>query len=293
MNMIDFRGLNCYYNCLVNIASFLGIDYLASFSTLWSETDFVYDEFHNIYLTKRMITNLEALGAKIEVLNCSSKTVSEEALSLFQVGDWIIVGMDFFHITWHHYYQALHGYHYFSARKEKEDMFSCFDPIYGINHMEMKSKDISSYAFEIRRIVKIIETPLDIGVQREAQEIICNHSKIQNSFIAKLTGSIEKNHKDLALFVRYVDAMINNRYLYKHYLHNYPPFSNRYQEFFSDEYFLKWAAVKNGLYKASLIFHNENIINELCESFNSLINEEISMAKKIMGIIYIGITNKY
>lgn len=284
MNLIHFRGLNCYFNCVVSIAAYLGLNYEDSFATLWSETDFTYDRRHHAYSTKRMLANLEAMGVKLKGLGCDSQKEAEEVLSSCQEGEFIIVGMDAFCIPWSPIYQALHDPHYFFAQKEQPDSFFCFDPTYSKEYMRIMPDDIISHAYDIWRIEKVTEKPPHFGVIEEAQEIICNHPQTQEKLLFEINECTHEKQKNAGSLAKYAAALINNRYLYKHYLQSSLPNADKYQQFFDKDFFLRWEAVKNGLYKASLIKNNESVIDEVCKLFNNLIDEEIAIAKQIIII---------
>lgn len=53
MRLTYFQGLNCYYECIICIAGYYGLEPAAAFDCLWSETDFKYDPCRKVYLTKR------------------------------------------------------------------------------------------------------------------------------------------------------------------------------------------------------------------------------------------------
>ncbi len=282
MKLINFRGLNCYLNCIVTVAASLGVDYLSSFATLWSETDFTYDPISRVYLTKRMISNLEALGAKLEALNCSSENDREKSLSQFPAGECIIVGMDAFHIPWNQYYHRLCGIHHFIARKGQDGSLSCFDPTYSQQDMRITPEEIVSYAFDMKRLRKVAKRPFHIEGTREAREILRTHPETREILLRKIGGCTGAKQKDADMLAKYIDAMIRNRYLYRHYLQNRPSASEGDWQLFSDEFFLRWTAVKNGLYKAFLIRPNESVLLEVCRQFRGLIDEEIAAAGKMI-----------
>ncbi|NLT58744.1 MAG: hypothetical protein GXX99_07265 [Clostridiales bacterium] len=284
MNLVYFRGLNCYHACIVNVAALLGVRYRDAFATLWSETDFSYDPMHDLYLTKRMMANLEALGAKLEPLNCASKQVAEEGLCRLCPGAWIIVGMDAFHIAWNPFYQSLHSFHYFIVQKEAGERSPCFDPMYSQKEMWITPEEMSAHAFALLQLRKVPQTPLSIGAAQEAQEVVRTHPETQANLLENIRGCVRGEQKKVGLLARYVDAMINNRYLYRNYLQNSPSGLAAHPEFFNDDFFAQWTSVKNGLYKASLVSDNEHIIDEVCKKFSSLIDMEISMAEKMIAM---------
>lgn len=282
MNLINFQGLNCYYNCILNNSIFLGINYQLSFATLWSETDFTYDQINNAYSTKRMFLNLESLGAKLEFSNCSSSKDAKTSLSLFKAGARIIIGMDAFHIPWTPYYQLLHSSHYFIAQKISESSFICFDPTYNKKNLPISFENIILNAFDICHIYRVPKKPLNFEIIQEAKEIIYKHPKTQTELLIKINECTWQKRKNADLLIKYIDAMINNRYLYKHYIENLSSSNHDIQQLFNKDFFLQWKAIKNGLYKASLIKDNKGLLNNISNQLNTLINMEIIIAEKII-----------
>lgn len=283
MKLIHFRGLNCYYNSIINVAAFWGVDYHSSFSALWSETDFTYEPIYGIYLTKRMFKNLKILGAGFEVLKSSSQKEKEESLSLFQTGEWLIVGMDSFHIPWTPYYQILHGSHYFIIQKENNNSLLCFDPTYDKKYIKIMLADIIPDIFDICHIYKIENRTLDIEIIQEIQEVINTNPKTREKLFKEINGCTNENQKNAGTLAKYIDAMINNRHIYQYYLQNFSSASLSNLKWFDNDFFLQWTAVKNGLYKASLVKDNESIIHELGKQVKNLMNTEIIIAEKMIG----------
>lgn len=282
MNLIRFRGLNCFHNCIVNVAALLGVDYLASFANLWSETDFAYDPVLKVYLTKRMLTNLEALGARLETLRCATPKEVTESLSLFRAGEWIIAGMDAFDIPWNLYYRTLHGPHYFLACKQAGGPLSCLDPTDNKQDLRLTPEAFVPYVFDIRRIRRVPEKPLHAGLP-EAREILRTHPETQKDLFEKIRGCAGENQKNTRLIAKYIDAMTNNRYLYRHYLQNSPSASGGEPCFFDSDFFLRWTAVKNGLYKAALVRNSESILQEVCSQLGSLLHAETIIAETMLA----------
>ncbi|MFT9056797.1 MAG: hypothetical protein ABF449_09295 [Ethanoligenens sp.] len=282
MNLIHFRGLNCYHDCIVTIAASLGLDYRASFATLWSETDFIYDPHSKVYLTKRMIANLQTLGAKLEKLDCSSPENMKESLSQFKAGEWIIIGTDTFYIPWTRYYHTLYNTHHFMVRKERDGSLSCADPTCGRQDMRITFEEIIPHIFDIKRVRRVAEKPLNFGAIREARAVLRSHPEMRKSLLEKMNGCTGAKQEDAGLLARYISAMIDNRYLFRHYLQTRPSASNQDRQLFSDEFFLRWTAVKNGLFKASLIRPNESVLRDVCGRAGELVDEEIAMAEKMI-----------
>lgn len=285
-NCVTLQGLNCYHGSIVNAAAFVGVDYPSSFAGLWSETDFTYDQMYHIYLTKRLLTNLATLGAELQLLACSSTREAEESLSLFQEGEWIIVGMDAYHLPWTPYYQTFQGPHYFLAQREKGDALFCVDPMYNKEHMQIMSGDLVLHAFDLCRINKMAEKPLPMQVRQEAEAVICTHPKTLEALIAATKECICGQQKNAELLAKYIDGLINNRHLYRYYLQHVQPDWEQSRQFFDHHTFLKWTSVKNGLYKASLINQNESIIHAVCSQLADLFHEEVRMAEKIKSTMH-------
>ena len=284
MNLIYFQGLNCYTSSMLNAAVFIGVDYRNALADLWSETDFTYDQIHHLYLSRRMPANLEALGVNLKFLNCCSKQEMEKNISSLTLGQYHVVEMDAFFIPWVPYYHTLHSFHYFIARKEEKGFFSCFDPTYDNKYMELTEEDMISHVSDICQIQKVSEKQFCKGIRQEAQEILCTHQKKQDNLLEQIRECAYGKQKNGELLAKYIDALINNRYLYLHYLQNMPLFRESYDRYFHKEYFIKWTAVKHGLYKASFRQNNREIIQEVCGHFQELIQEEMDIARKIEAL---------
>lgn len=291
MDLINFEGLNCYYNCIVSVANCIGVDYCTSFATLWSETEFKYDKNRKVYLTKRMLTNLDTLGAKFEMLECFSVKQRENSLSMFQKGEFIIIGMDVFYIPWNELYGIHHGPHYFIARNSLTEYLICFDPTYKQKGQLINFKEVVSHAFDISRMYKVTEDPLQCEIKfhpiSEACEVLRTHSNIRHNLVEKVSNCSYGDQKNTIQLAKYVDTMISNRYLYKYYLQRKLFLYDKNNLFFNREFFLKWKAVKNGLYKAAIIKNNKEVIDEVCSYLSDLIDEETSMAEKMISSIYV------
>lgn len=76
--------------------------------------------------------------------------------------------------------------------------------------------------------------------------------------------------------------MINKRYLFQRFLQQYSFAFGHDQRFFDRDFFSQWEAVKNGLYKASIIRNNESVVNEVSSLFLNLIRRETNMAKEMI-----------
>lgn len=281
MDLIHFEGLNCYHSCIINAAEFLDVDYVPSFAALWSETDFSYDVVFNMYLTKKMPIALESLGIKLQKLPCSSKKEAEESFAGIKDGAWFTAGMDAFYMPWNQYYQTLNGYHYFLGQKEADQVICCFDPTYNIRDIQIVAGEVLPYFFDIIAIGQCNPTVIQTGVIPEAQEVINTLPVIQKRLTEEIMGCIGEHRKKADQMAKYADALYTNRCLYRHYLQSIPACPDFLTQLFSDDFLRQWAAIKYGLYKASLIRDNAKVLEQVSVKLCELIETEVKVAKKM------------
>ena len=265
MILLNFQGLNCYYNCIVSIANAYGLNYLACFASLWSETDFKYDKFRDVFLTKRMLSILAAMGVNLVMLDCAPPV---KGLDACKEGEYIMIGMDVYYLPWNSLYKLHHGPHYFIARYTKAEVLTCFDPTYGNQNEHIHLDEVVPYVFDISRLCCVEKKSVPVSVQNEAKEILLNHSYLYDKLIAP---------GDELWVAKYVDAMIHNRYLYRHFLQCQ---QSLFARLFDQEFFLDWAAVKNGLYKAA-VRKDRALINEVHSRIKDILDKEAMMAQQI------------
>jgi len=278
MKLISFEGLNCYTSCVISIAKHFGLTYEMSFYNLWSETSFIYDDRFNLYYTKRMLENLETLGLKLDKVFCDTPELVKKTLDSVENSVFLIIGMDAYYLPWSPIYQLSHDSHYFIIQKDGTDSFPCFDPSYGEDNIQLPCGEIMSHAFEINIAEQVIQMSLDANGVTELQEILQMHSNIREKIFTEI-----EDERDLALTGRYIGAFIDNRCLYRNYLNELP--SNGYvQQLFHNDYFMEWKAVKNGLFKASLLRNNAKIVCEVKSRLSRMIDREIDMAEKMAEI---------
>lgn len=282
MNLIDGRGLNCHLASIISIADSLGVNYPDAFATLWSETDFTDDPIHNVYVSKRVYANLDALGVKTEALHCHCGEAAE-SLSLIANQEPFLIGMDTFYTPWSPVYQYFYGPHYFIAQKVNANTVDCFDPIYHQNGVKICTCDILDNANALIRIHKAAGEPPPVDVRQEARAILHGHPVLQETLWAAIQIFKEKDRKKMSLVIKQIDAMINNRHLFQRYLHQSPVVSGPHPQLFDPQYFLRWDAIKNGLCKASIIKNNESVVDEVCTLFASVMLEENAMAERLIA----------
>lgn len=283
MQSINFQGLNCYHNCIVSIANYLGIDYSCAFYNLWSETDFRYEIYRKVYLTRRLIDNFEALGLRLERMLTTIPEQAAAHLSTFCEGEFIIVGMDAFYIPWNQFYQTFHGPHYFVARNERSAEFLCFDPTYDRQGDRIPAENVINHSFDLSHLHSVAKRPPILALKREASEVIENHGATRQRILAQIENCGSAEPESIILLAKYVDTMISNRYLFEHYLAKKRPLHSAQHQLFDGEFFSKWTAVKNGLYKLSVKKNNIATIQEVSSLFNLIIDKEISMVEDILS----------
>jgi hypothetical protein len=276
MNLISFRGMNCYQSCVISLAHHWEVDYPLAFSTLWSETDFLYEDYFQIYSSRRMLINLETLGIRMQCMPVESREQTMGRLNTLSIGEFAVIGTDAFATPWSPVYTLSHETHYFIVRKEAGDMLTCFDPSYGEKDARMTLADTVPYIFDLRFPKPSKKKPLHMTAAQEARAIVREYSEIRQGIVARIEACVTS--EELLGTGRFIDAMMNNRSLFQHYL-NTVSFAG---EPFNDARLLRWKSLKNGLFKASLIKKKEKTIAEVVSRFQGLMDEELEIAMMIL-----------
>ena len=285
MDLIHFDGLNCYNSCIVNAAEFLNVDYLASFTALWSETDFSYDEIFDMYLTTRMPSALEKLGLKLNRLPCSAKHGGEPGFAGLKSGTLFTAGMDAFYMPWNQYYKLLRGYHYFLGRKVSDNLICCFDPTYNISDVLIAPDEILPHVFDMAEISSCCsKAVVKHDVVHESYEVLETLPELFKRLDSKIKECSGVRRSKAGKIGKYVDAMYTNRSLYRHYLEQLPDCPDALTTLFDDELFSQWTAVKYGLYKASLMQDNTEILEKICTKLYRIIELERAAAEEVFFI---------
>lgn len=284
LNLINFQGLNCYSNCIVTIAAFLGVDYIRAFSSLWSETDFRYDSFRRVFLTRRMPAGLEALGARLDMrlLDRSTPEEAEARLDAVESETLLLVGMDGYYIPWVPLYGLLHGPHYFIAVNTASSELKGFDPTYTLFNQPIPRESLHTHAFDISYLCRVPASPFleeSTPALQEAREILLTHPQLLQNLTAQIRSCADGGHEQAILLAEYVDALISNRYLYRRYLQE-QELCEACPLFFRKEFFAQWTAVKNGLYKMSAS-RDTHIHDDVCMLLTGLLEQESALAAKL------------
>ena len=291
MKIIHFKGLQCYYANILNAAALLGVDYRPSFANLWSETEFHCDPISFVFTSKRLLDNLEVLGAKLEFADRPLNAKLPKDLALLESHPWYLFGADAFFLPWVPFYRKLHHFHYFTAKTEKDGSLCCFDPTYETAGERLLSEDILPYTRYLMPLSPVPKGSLDLGTQKEAKAILSAHPETRERLLAQIKACAYGSRQKTRLLASYIECLIDLRYFYKHYLETLPAGPHKSHGRFHKEFFHQWSAVKNGLLKLSLYpedldlsNHSEarNTVGRVCEYFNMVMTEEMDIAGKLL-----------
>lgn len=283
MELINFLGLNCYHNCIVTIAHHLGYDYSCAFCNLWSETEFRYEEYRKVFLSQRLIENLSQMGLRLDMRLCFSPEEAEISFAATDDGAPVIVGMDAFYIPWNPFFGVFHGPHYFIAEKNNTGELFCVDPTYDRQSERISQESICAHAFDISHMRAVEKGAHETGITAEAERILRTHDDTREELLLRVENCVHERKSEVLLLAKHVDAMISNRYLFKHYLGEKQRLSDERKAMFDRELFKGWTAVKNGLYKASIKEARQSILGEVERCLNQVIDKELAIAEELLG----------
>lgn len=279
MNLINAKGLNCYYSCIASIADYFDIDYRAACGTLWSENELIYKKKHQIYAPTRFIKNLEILGVKLIRLNAESCEKSAESIAVIgSAPDVVLVGMDAFHLPWSAIYQLRRGLHYFFGLKADGNRLICFDPLYQAKYVSLPYEYIAEHAFDILCVQKSNPHTLTVDIPGEAETVLRQHPFLLADLIDQVQSLESKPAEEGVLFAKYTDALLDNRLMFQEFLSTQVAFPEG-SSLFTHALFAKWTAVKNGLYKMAITSNRWGTASSVCELLKELITEETSIAR--------------
>lgn len=282
MKLIHHQGFNCYHDCIISIVDHLGVDYPLSFARLWSEVDFRYDTFQKVFVTKRMITDLDQLGARVEILPCTTTAQTAARFTSFDKNEFIIVGMDAFYIPWNQFYQTFHGAHYFIVQNTKTDILSCFDPTYQKANQKISFEELIQHVDDIDRIHSTKKQAIQAEYVDEVKAVLQTLPTIRSELLKQMDSCKNADQESVLLLAKYIDTMISNRYLFRYYLQQQLPLAERNNSFLKSDFLIRWFIVKNGLYKASISKNKELLIDEVKSYFEALIEEEMTIAETML-----------
>ncbi|MDR1262504.1 MAG: hypothetical protein LBK46_03315 [Oscillospiraceae bacterium] len=287
MNIIHFRGLNCYSNSLVSVADSFGIDYTLAFGNLWSEMDLRYDQFREKYLSPYLLGNLNALGCSLTILPSETSGDIEDSLSGLNNGDCVIIGMDRRLVPWNPFFGGISGPHYFVAEYAADDSIPCFDPTFNVRNEKLRRDYIIKRASRISVLKPRAPEPWlpdDMAELRTVAEGCGERLRRVTEWIERCRSG---GGNEAEQFAKYVEALINNRSLYRRYLDKRAPELLDALGVFNDSLFRRWSAVKHGLVKASIARESARrsgrLMDEIGTFATELINSESNAAKGVVG----------
>jgi len=272
MNLINYPRVNCFFNSIITLANEFNAEYMLSFHNLWSEDDF--DFINKYYVSKRLASNLCKLGVSISSAN-ETKSFSDCV-----PGEYYIIGADSFHIPWNPSYRLFNSLHFFIVYITADNEVLCFDPTFNKNEVPWRRDVLVDVASEIRHVKVCERAEFRIDSFDELRAIA--QSKVSENLISACINCITDKPSGSAQTARYIDCLINCRYLYRYFLEKYNPSILKSLPFANEEYFENWYAIKNGMNKAALSKSNEKIINEVCDKIRETCDTEHSAAKKIL-----------
>ncbi|MDR0884702.1 MAG: hypothetical protein LBN05_08910 [Oscillospiraceae bacterium] len=281
MKLIDFPGLNCYGNSLISIVHDFGVDYEIAFSNLWSETDFRYNPSTKAFVSKRLLASLHVLGARCTALPCATPEETASSMADLGTGACLVVGMDALHTPWNPNYGVFHGDHYFIAMTTGERQVLFYDPTYHKRKEKMPYELYLEHANELLLVEPCAKESLEIDHKSEIQNVLAQSSKTCLELRTWLEGLLEDRRADWEVPAKYVECLMNNRYLYAHYLAHRAPELLSSAQLFDESFFARWVAVKNGLIKAAIVRNNRSLIEDIVRHLSSLMELERGAAEKM------------
>ena len=252
----------------------------SAFANLWSETDFTHDAEHHIDISKRIFSNLMALGLRTERMDSTDPREAERSLYRIREGSLFIAGMDTYEIPWSMYYQNCHNPHYIIAQTTRSGALFCADPTYG-QQGSISAEVIASVAFEVIRVWRVSAEAKVFDLADEAQAVLRTHKKTAERILCELevckgdTGHFET-------LIPQISAMLVNRYLFGRYADQFAFDFCGGDRLFDEGFFAKWEALKQGLYMAKGKKDNTGLLCDITVLFRQIWQREQAMAQGIL-----------
>lgn len=281
MEPINFPGLNCYNNSLITIAKKMGVDYTRAFYNLWWENDFAYEQTRGAYSSKRLYENLARLGVQTKRQACGDAGEARAAIETIDEGEYFVVGMDPFFVPWNDIFNVRHGRHYFIMQRTSDCEYLCVDPTYRKSGMRMSGEEPLEHIFEVAAVKKtcaVGDAEATDGFYMIEAAINGVRYRLENAPYYAQADELLEYHRKIA---GYVDALINNRLLFRRYIGTRSQAFNQDGTFMPDGYFMAWAAVKNGLYKAALNRERESLTPKISNLLAVLLDKERNYDRKL------------
>jgi hypothetical protein len=279
VNLVNFYGLNCYYDAVMSAADTLGVDYTAAFHNLWAETRFRYDPFRKRFVSRFMMDSLDTLGCHLEKLECKGPPDVERHFSYMDEGDLLVVGMDAYYVPWNPYFGIFFGPHYFVVEYSRGGIMRAYDPTYG-------------FADETIPRGLLVERSCHVNIMRprERGTLAIDTTAAIAEAAAAIPGSLARlmewldrveagGQKGAGQAARYVECMVSNRKLFRLYLERREPGVLAALPVLDDGLFKRWAAIKNGLNKAAVVRRNPRLMGEIRGCLAEVMAREAEAAK--------------
>lgn len=284
MQIINFIGLDCYSASLVTLAKHMGVDYRSLFLGLWAETDFSYNKHWEVYVSQQLFSNLADGGLLFEALDVLDKANLEDTLLGMKNESYAVVGMDSFEIPWSPVFKIMKNPHYFIAQKDGPKNFTCYDPTYGTQGMNLDCTTAAGHSFNILILQAGQAKPMRKSLLADSVNINSSIKTLTKSFLYALEDNTDLSKANLLKMAKYTHALINNRRLYKQFLQfNFPQLQTA-SNIFDKEYFKNWESIKNGFYKAALLKDNTPACAELANLVKYALQNEAAQAQQILKL---------
>lgn len=288
MKLIHVQELSCYHDCVFTMAEACGLDYIQSFSGLWSEGGLRYDPICKVFLTRRMPAALEAMGMQLGRPRVTGEA-REAAWAQLPVGGCALVGMDACLTPWNPLYRLQHGPHYFIVQKARADPQACFDPTYGLSSETLDARELVANAYALIPVRKIAPgIPREEGrapepLYAQAREVLNHHPTTLNVFLERAGAWLNGTEETVLLPAKFADALLTNRLLFRRYLEERHPVPEATALFQDRRYYEAWRAVKHGFYKAALKKREPAVFDEACDRLAALFDRESSIARQLLS----------
>jgi len=283
LEIIEHDGMHCCLSGVATLANAFGTDCVPAYWNLLSETAFAYEPTYGRYYSQRFYDNTALLGVETRTIYPASVTSRlpkeelsrrEDILSALPDGEKIIIGMDAYFVPWSPSYRLFNTPHCFIAEKGGGDVFRCTDTTKKTSGHTLTLPYIALHSLSAVGVYQTAPKGLDIDDYAEAEDAK-NAAKILRGGLLDRLDGCRSNKSGCAGLEALVQVIISNRKLYRYYLSRKNPELLRDRAYLSDSGLTRWEAVRHGLLKASVVWDNNPIINELADSLKIILDSEI------------------
>lgn len=274
LKFINFQGLNCFHNSVATLVASIGKDYNFLFSGLWGETRLIYDEKSELYISRRFNTNLSHLNLYVDELLINHIDKLEE-------NSFFIVAFDSFDVFWNTTYKTRHGLHYFIAQKSSECDYMAYDPTLNKAEIKLDYSEMKKYAKFIFILKKKLSRPykkISLGYQvKQAKSVL---PRLNNLIQTRLKKA--NSEKEYILLAKYCDTLANNRYMFRHMIQDKYHLECDLRHFMPNNYFLTFTAIKNGLFRLSVL-KDEKTKKQIANLIETVLENEVKYADVLLS----------